>query len=525
MPRLVPPVVVFAVLFAVAPLARADGDLAEKLEAVLDGPDYKAAHWGVLVVDAKTGETLYARNADKMFAPASVTKLFSCAAAFVELGADHRFVTPVYRRGETSEGTLRGDLVLVAQGDLTFGGRTRKDGTVAFRNSDHTYANGTSTEYELTDTDPRTAFDDLARQVKKAGITRIDGDVLIDDRLFATARSTGSGPRAVGPVIVNDNVIDLLVEPGAKEGDPAKVTIRPETAYVRADFDFRTGKANGPRTLTFHDDNPRNLIVSGVVPAGTKPVVVIVPVERPAELARVMLIEALERAGVRVSASVLSPLPDRSTLPAKDGYGKLTKVAAYTSPPLIDALTVTLKVSHNLYASTLPLLLTTQRGKERTLPAGLRAQGAVLKELGLDVSAISFAGGAGGANADHVTPRAAVQLLRLLHGRPDWDAYKAALPVLGVDGTLATVVSSNSPARGKVFAKTGTLYWEDSLNGRSLLTSKALAGTMTTRDGRELFIAMFVNNVPLPKGVRTTREGKVLGKLCELIHEHAPAGQ
>ena len=74
-------------------------------------------------------------------------------------------------------------------------------------------------------------------------------------------------------------------------------------------------------------------------------------------------------------------------------------------------------------------------------------------------------------------------------------------------------------------AKTGTLFWDDSLNGRSLLTSKALAGVMTTRDGRELAFAMFVNNVPLPKGVRTTREGKVLGKLCEIVYEHAPAGR
>jgi hypothetical protein len=28
---------------------------------------------------------------------------------------------------------------------------------------------------------------------------------------------------------------------------------------------------------------------------------------------------------------------------------------------------------------------------------------------------------------------------------------------------------------------------------------------------------MFVNDVPLPKGVMATREGKVLGKLCEII--------
>ena len=70
-------------------------------------------------------------------------------------------------------------------------------------------------------------------------------------------------------------------------------------------------------------------------------------------------------------------------------------------------------------------------------------------------------------------------------------------------------------------AKTGTLYWNDVMNGRTLLRSKALAGVMTTAGGRELVYAMFVNDAPLPAGVNTTREGKVLGKLCEILFEHA----
>ena len=55
-----------------------------------------------------------------------------------------------------------------------------------------------------------------------------------------------------------------------------------------------------------------------------------------------------------------------------------------------------------------------------------------------------------------------------------------------------------------------------------LLKSKALSGTMTTKNGTQLFIAMMVNNVPLPKGVTTSREGKMLGKLCEILHEKGP---
>lgn len=509
------------VLCLLAPALRADDSLATKLDAVIDADAYKPAHWGLLVVDAKTGEPLYARNPDKLFAPASTTKLYSCAAALVTFGPDFRFVTPVYRRGDLTDSLLKGDLILVAKGDLTFGGRTGSDGKLKFKNSDHTYANSTSTDNELTDTDPRTAFDDLAKQVKEAGITWLDGDVLIDDRYFQPTRSTGSGPSAVSPVIVNDNVIDLLIEPGKESGDPAKVTIRPETAYVKADIDIRTGKPGSKPSYTDYDVDPRGLAIRGTVPPG-KSIVGIVPVERPAELARVMFVEALKRAGVRVTAPVLVPLRDRAPLPNAVEYVKMTEVASFKSPPFSEAIAVTLKVSHNLYASTLPLLVGRSKG-EMTLAGGLKEQGKVLKDIGVDTSTVSFGGGAGGANADKVTPRATVQLLRAMRGRPEWPAYRAALPVLGVDGTLSQV-STDSPAKGHVFAKTGTLFWEDALNGRSLLTSKALAGVMTTKSGRELAFAVFVNDLPLAKGETPTKIGKVLGKLSEVVWESVPAG-
>jgi D-alanyl-D-alanine carboxypeptidase/D-alanyl-D-alanine-endopeptidase (penicillin-binding protein 4) len=80
-------------------------------------------------------------------------------------------------------------------------------------------------------------------------------------------------------------------------------------------------------------------------------------------------------------------------------------------------------------------------------------------------------------------------------------------------------VKGDSPARGKVRAKTGTYVWHDAMNDRGMLRSKALAGIMTTAGGRELTLAMFVNDVPLPKEVTSSREGQVLGKLCEIIYQ------
>ena len=69
--------------------------LAHRVESVLATPGFQHGHWGILVVDRKTGQTVYERNPDLLFAPASVTKLFSTAAALVELGPNFRFQTPL----------------------------------------------------------------------------------------------------------------------------------------------------------------------------------------------------------------------------------------------------------------------------------------------------------------------------------------------------------------------------------------------------------------------------------------------
>src|SRR5690242_12057497 len=173
------------------PGCRADDLLDAKIKEVITGPDYRHSRWGLLVVDSETGKTVYEHNADQLFFPASVTKLYTCAAALVALGPDYRFETPVYRRGEPKDGRLAGDLILVAKGDPTLGGRTDPHGRLAFKNADHIYANGTSVRAELTATDPLAGLKDLARQVKASGVRKVDGDVLVDARYFQQALGTG----------------------------------------------------------------------------------------------------------------------------------------------------------------------------------------------------------------------------------------------------------------------------------------------------------------------------------------------
>jgi D-alanyl-D-alanine carboxypeptidase/D-alanyl-D-alanine-endopeptidase (penicillin-binding protein 4) len=504
-----------ALLTAFTLAAEGQDKLSERVDALLDEARFKHAHWGMLFVDLETGEVVLERNKDKLFAPASVTKLFSTAAALDALGADHRFATPVYRRGTLKEGgELEGDLILVASGDLTLGGRTNEKGEIDFRDDDHIYANW-SGNAELTLQDPLAGIKDLARQVAAAGIKRVAGDVYIDDRLFDKAEGSGSGPGTITPIVVNDNVLDFTFEP-TEPDKPAKVEWRPRTAWFKVEIDVTTVREDQPLEITIENPHPQRFVVRGKLPANKKRVVRIAEVPDAKAFARAVFVEALETSGVDVAAEAADASRD-GRLPESEEYAGLTKVAEHTSPTFAEEAKLILKVSHNLHASTLPLLVAVKHGK-RTDADGLKLQGEFLGRAGVDLDAVSFGGGAGGARADYVTPVATVQLLRYMAKRPDFAVYEKALPILGVDGTLAKSVAADSPAKGKAQAKTGTLVWDNLLVGRGLCTSKALGGYLRTASGKRLAFAAFVNGVPLKDGLTTRNIGSDLGKLCEIVH-------
>jgi serine-type D-Ala-D-Ala carboxypeptidase/endopeptidase (penicillin-binding protein 4) len=487
--------------------------LCREIEAVIDGSDYKTAFWGIQVVDVETGMTVYERNPDKLFKPASTTKLYSVAAALDALGASYRFATPVYRRGEVDEaGALHGDLVLVASGDMTMGGRTTPEGRIAFTDHDHTYG---PPDAILTEPDPLAGLKELARQVADSGIKRIEGEILIDDRLFDKAAGTGSGPSCLTPIMINDNLIDLIVTPGA-EGENATVTARPETGTWSIDAVIETVAQGQETAITITSPLPGRLVVRGRITTDSKPRIEGYEVGDAAAFARSLFIEALQREGIRVSASPLTS-NDASLLPTSDAYSTLPRVALLTSPPLAEEARLILKVSHNLHAGVLPLLLAVKQGK-RSLTDGLQLQKEFLARLGIDTDAVSFGSAAGGSDADWTTPRATVQLLRAMAARDDYAAYEDALPTLGVDGTLAKAVAPDSPARGQVHAKTGTLAADDTLNGRLMLTSKTLAGYLTSSRQRRYAFAMLMNNVPLQEHEEIKKHGRVLGRLCEILY-------
>ena len=86
-------------------------------DSLVSQPSFANAHWGVLIVDPLTGDTLYSRNAGKLFMPASNQKILTGATALAQLGPHFRFVTQFAATGPVRDGTLDGDLVVIGRGD------------------------------------------------------------------------------------------------------------------------------------------------------------------------------------------------------------------------------------------------------------------------------------------------------------------------------------------------------------------------------------------------------------------------
>ncbi|MFD8020855.1 D-alanyl-D-alanine carboxypeptidase, partial [Streptomyces lavendulae] len=262
-----------------APSGDGTGGLDPRITAIMHKPEFRNARWGLLETDPAAGRVVHSLSPRTFFIPGSTAKLFGVSGTWRTLGADHRFVTPLHAVGERHGSTLTGDLDLVAQGDLTMGGRTRPDGTVAYTDLDHTYANDFPGA-TLTPENPLAGIDLIARQVRAAGITRVDGDVIVDDRLFLPEPVFDPTPT---PLIINDNLIDLLTTPGDRPGAAARLDWRPKVAPYEVTSTVRTVAAGRPSAVTVTATGGGTRIrLSGTIAADARPLLPTGPGAHPA---------------------------------------------------------------------------------------------------------------------------------------------------------------------------------------------------------------------------------------------------
>src|SRR6266404_1371279 len=246
--------------------AQQNSRLTASIQKVIDRPEFKHANFGIEFYDLADGTVVYSLNADKLFTPASTTKLLTEGTVLAKFGKDYRFHTAIYRTGSIDKkGKLKGDLIVVASGDPNLSNRIQPDNTLAFQDEDHSYGG------PAVAGDPLTVIKDLAKQIRAKGIRRIDGRILIDTSLFPDGPREGGTNVVMSSIMVNDNVIDVVARPGAKAGDQILISTSPQTSYTHFINHAITTAAdtkpdfNDP-AFAANSDGSVNITLSGTLP-------------------------------------------------------------------------------------------------------------------------------------------------------------------------------------------------------------------------------------------------------------------
>ena len=507
-----------SVLSACAQAARQPAStFPQAVDDIVKRPEFKHASFGIEIYSLDSKKVLYEKNGQQLFTPGSTTKLFTVGTALHLLGPDYRFHTAVYRTGEVDgEGTLKGDLVLVASGDPNLSNRARPDGSLAFENEDHSYGGFDS---RLVPGDPLAALRDIATQAYASGIRAVDGRVLIDTSLFPEGdHELGTGV-VVSPISVNDNVIDCVLTPAGVQGAAPSLTVSPQVPYIKFKNMMKTGTAGSTLALRTSEatsaDGILTVTLAGEIPLGRGSYISSYPVASPSRFAAVLLSQALREKEIKLPDDN-KPAPFDLNL-AKPFYTERFRVAEHVSAPMSETAKVILKVSQNLHASMTPFILGAVVCKATTDidQKGFDLEREFLTKAGLDLSGASQGDGAGGSQAAFYTPDFVVRYLEYMSTQPEFAVFKRDLPILGRDGSLFNI-QVDSPAAGHVFAKTGTFEVDDPLNRNMMLVGKGLAGYTTTRSGEQIAFALYLNHVSLPSDpdAITRVAGQALGEIA-----------
>ena len=272
--------------------------LRNELSAIFSTPQFERSFWSVLVRPAGSSDDIYALNSGKLMMPGSAMKIVTAAAAAERLGWNYRFETRVVAAAPIDGGIVRGDLVIIGSGDPGISERSDQPG----------------------------AMRSLARQVREAGIMRIEGGVIGHDDLFDD-KGLGDGwtldnlpygySAPVSALMYNEGSVDLVIRAGAAEGDPVAIHVRPEGSDLLVDNRLVTVAETGTGALTLQRlPGSSRVTVDGQIPAKAAPFVRTASVDNPTRFfasafRHALVLEGVEVVGEAVDIDDFISKPDR----------------------------------------------------------------------------------------------------------------------------------------------------------------------------------------------------------------------
>ncbi|MGV3772396.1 MAG: D-alanyl-D-alanine carboxypeptidase/D-alanyl-D-alanine endopeptidase [Verrucomicrobiales bacterium] len=473
-------------------------ELQSHLERHVAQGRFQSAQWGIKIVSAKTGDTLFEHNPDLLLKPASNAKLYSGALGLEKLGADFRIKTSVFAKSKPNgEGVIEGDLIIYGRGDPSF--------SVRFNGGN----------YEMI-------LQPLVAAITNAGIKEVRGKLLGDETYFRGPpyRANWSWDdlqyyygAEVSSLTVQDNVVDLFIS-NVEGQEECVISAKP--AIHPLQFINRSRAVNEPgfRELTFHrPPGQLKVYASGQITRTDKTVTDAVSVPNPGKWFLMLLKDALSRSGVKVVGELGTASWPENTQALTNG---LEEVAFSLSPTYAEMLPRMMKPSQNLYAQLFLLQVGAQAAAQKrdaatfTEDLGIAEMNRFITKIGVPRGGMLLDEGSGLSRSALVTPAATVALLQYMGRTSHAKVFFDSLPVGGVDGTLRTRFKGEGLLKN-VRAKTGTIRYVNSLSGY-----------MTTVAGEDLVFAIMLNAYR-PTGFTTARQD--IDRILELLYRYDPEAE
>ena len=389
-------------------------DVGQTVDAVLAKVP-KGGKAAVALIDLDQRQWMLKRNADQALSLASTTKLITSAAALVELGSDYVFQTRLVGLGALSaDGTLPG-LGVIGGGNPCFD------------------------EHFADQRDPDAIFRGFATEMKRLGVRRVAGDLVIDSRLFsgpirpitwpadqANLQRWFSAPCAA--FAWNDNCIEVRLIPGAV-GAPCVVETRPRSTRIRIINSTRSLASGAGKNAISRALDSNTIIASGTCGRATAwfPLAI---ASDPELLIGDHLKAICTESGIPISGTVHLGAVDPTAGP----------LLVDLKQPLIPAVNVMNQHSHNFYAEQLLRLLGVKRFQEGSIIAGRTAALAILQErFGKGMGPVTLLDGSGLSYGNEASAAYLVNLLDAMHRSDLAPAYRASLKEKNAPGISARV--------------------------------------------------------------------------------------
>lgn len=427
--------------------------LSSRLDTLIKYKLPPGSNVAIAVYDLTAGKPLYNYQADKLSRPASTMKLLTTITALSRPDADEPFRTEVWYKGVIERDTLHGDLYVKGGYDPEFDDE---------------------------------ALDSLVNAVAQLPFSviqgRVYGDVSMKDSLYwgsgwAWDDTPYSYQPYLSPLMLNKGVVSVTATAGTA-GDTARLACTPASSYYTLTNQTKTRTPSAGRFRVSRNwlTNGNDIIVTGNVDgrrSGT------VNIYSSQDFFMHTFVERLQARGICCPSPAYSFaefLPD-----------SLSVLVTSYETSVQDVVKEIMKESDNLNAEALLCRLGAQSTGKKHISAddGLSAIRKLIKQLGHNPDRYNLADGCGLSNYNYISPELLISFLRHAYSRTDVfrKLYKA-LPIGGVDGTLAYRMKKGTPSHRNVHAKTG-----------SFTAINCLAGYLKAANGHEIAFAIMNQNV------------------------------